>query len=126
VAAAVEATRRLGFPFMLTARAEGFLRGHTNLDDAIKRLQAYEKAGADVMMAPGHREASCSYSSPTSDATRAAEQPHGARGASLSRPGGNLTGVSIITADLNVKRIERLEQRFPPSFASPSSKISRP
>jgi 2-methylisocitrate lyase-like PEP mutase family enzyme len=53
VAAAVEATRKLGFPFMLTARAEGFLRGNTDLDDAIKRLQAYEKAGADVLMAPG-------------------------------------------------------------------------
>jgi 2-methylisocitrate lyase-like PEP mutase family enzyme len=53
VAAAVEATRALGFPFMLTARAEGFLRGNTSLDDAIKRLQAYEKAGADVLMAPG-------------------------------------------------------------------------
>jgi 2-methylisocitrate lyase-like PEP mutase family enzyme len=53
VAAAVEATRTLGFPFLITARAEGFLRGNTNLDDAIKRLQAYAKAGADVMMAPG-------------------------------------------------------------------------
>jgi 2-methylisocitrate lyase-like PEP mutase family enzyme len=53
VAAAVEAARALGVPFMLTGRAEGFLRGNTNLDDAIKRLQAYEKAGADVLMAPG-------------------------------------------------------------------------
>ena len=53
VAAAVEATRKLGFPFLVTARAEGFLRGNLNLDDAIKRLQAFEKAGADVMMAPG-------------------------------------------------------------------------
>jgi 2-methylisocitrate lyase-like PEP mutase family enzyme len=53
VAAAVEATRKLGFPFLLTARADGFLHGHTNLDDAIRRLQAYEKAGADVLMAPG-------------------------------------------------------------------------
>ena len=53
VAAAAEATRKLGFPFMLTARAEGFLRGSTDLDDAIKRLQAYEKAGAGVLMAPG-------------------------------------------------------------------------
>ena len=53
VAATVEATRKLGFPFLLTARAEGFLRGNTNLDDAIRRLQAYEKAGADVLMAPG-------------------------------------------------------------------------
>jgi 2-methylisocitrate lyase-like PEP mutase family enzyme len=53
VAAAVEATRRLGFPFLLTARAEGFLRGRTDLDDVIRRLQAYEKGGADVLMAPG-------------------------------------------------------------------------
>src|SRR5262249_30872966 len=44
VAAAVEATRTLGFPFLLTARAEGFLRERTDLDDAIRRLQAYEKA----------------------------------------------------------------------------------
>src|SRR5262249_56990684 len=53
VAAAVAATRKLGFPFMLTARAEGVRHGNTDLDDAIKRLQAYEKAGADVLMAPG-------------------------------------------------------------------------
>ena len=53
VAAAVEAARTLPFAFTLTARADGFLRGNTNLDDAIKRLQAYEKAGADVLMAPG-------------------------------------------------------------------------
>src|SRR5215813_2405362 len=53
VAAAVEATRKLGFPFILTARAEGFLHGNTNVNDAIKRLQAYEAAGADVLMAPG-------------------------------------------------------------------------
>jgi 2-methylisocitrate lyase-like PEP mutase family enzyme len=53
VAAAVEATSKLGFPFLVTARAEGFLRGNTSLDDAIKRLQAYSKAGAQVMMAPG-------------------------------------------------------------------------
>src|SRR3989440_3210398 len=53
VAAAVQAARALPFPFTLTARAEGFLRGNTNLDDAIKRLQAFEKAGADVLMAPG-------------------------------------------------------------------------
>jgi 2-methylisocitrate lyase-like PEP mutase family enzyme len=53
VAAAVEAARKLSFPFVVTGRAEGFLRGNTNLDDAIKRLQAYEKAGADVLMAPG-------------------------------------------------------------------------
>src|SRR5881409_2350313 len=53
VAAAVQAARALPFPFTLTARAEGFLHGNTNLDDAIKRLQAFENAGADVLMAPG-------------------------------------------------------------------------
>src|SRR5438045_3545569 len=43
----------LGFPFVLTARAEGFLRGKPDLDDVIKRLQAFEAAGADVLFAPG-------------------------------------------------------------------------
>jgi len=53
IAAAVEAARSLAFPFTLTARTENFLRGNPSLDDTIKRLQAFEKAGADVLMAPG-------------------------------------------------------------------------
>jgi 2-methylisocitrate lyase-like PEP mutase family enzyme len=53
VAAAVQAAGSVGFPFMLTARAEGFLRGNPDLDDTIRRLQAFEAAGADVLMAPG-------------------------------------------------------------------------
>jgi len=53
VAAAVQAARALPFPFTLTARAENYLRGNSNLDDTIKRLQAFEKAGADVLFAPG-------------------------------------------------------------------------
>jgi 2-methylisocitrate lyase-like PEP mutase family enzyme len=51
VAASAAAARSLGFAFTLTARSENFLRGNPNLDDTIKRLQAYEKAGADVLMA---------------------------------------------------------------------------
>jgi 2-methylisocitrate lyase-like PEP mutase family enzyme len=51
--AAVAAARAVGFPFTLTARTENFLRGNPSLDDTIKRLQAFEKAGADVLMAPG-------------------------------------------------------------------------
>ena len=39
-------------PFVLTARSENFLRGNPDLDDTIRRLQAYEAAGADVLMAP--------------------------------------------------------------------------
>jgi 2-methylisocitrate lyase-like PEP mutase family enzyme len=53
VVAAVEAARALPFPFTLTARTENFLRGNPRLDDTIKRLQAFEKAGAAVLMAPG-------------------------------------------------------------------------
>jgi 2-methylisocitrate lyase-like PEP mutase family enzyme len=53
VAAAVEAARRLDFPFTFTARAENHIRGNPDLDDTIARLQAYEKAGADVLYAPG-------------------------------------------------------------------------
>ena len=53
VAAAVEAARALPFPFILTARAENYLRGNPSLDDTIRRLQAFEKAGADVLFAPG-------------------------------------------------------------------------
>ena len=51
VAAAVEAARKTGF--VLTARTENFLRGNPDLDDTVRRLQAFEKAGADVLMAPG-------------------------------------------------------------------------
>src|SRR5262249_25463061 len=53
VAAAVQAARKLPFPFTLTARTENFLRGNPDLDDTIRRLQAFEKAGADVLFAPG-------------------------------------------------------------------------
>jgi 2-methylisocitrate lyase-like PEP mutase family enzyme len=52
IAAAAEAARSLRFPFTLTARAENFLHGRTDLDDTIRRLQAYERAGADVLFAP--------------------------------------------------------------------------
>ncbi len=53
IAAAAAAARALPFPFVVTARAENFLRGVPDLADTIKRLQAYERAGADVLFAPG-------------------------------------------------------------------------
>jgi 2-methylisocitrate lyase-like PEP mutase family enzyme len=53
VAAAVDAARKLPFPFMLTARAENYLHGKPDLDDTIRRLQAFDTAGADVLFAPG-------------------------------------------------------------------------
>ena len=53
ISSAVEAARALPFPFMVTARAHNFLYANPSLDDTMKRLQAYEKAGADVLFAPG-------------------------------------------------------------------------
>src|SRR5579871_3262229 len=55
VAAAAEAARGLGFPFVLTGRAENHLRGNPDLDDTIARLRAYAAAGADCLYAPGLR-----------------------------------------------------------------------
>ncbi|MBO6724831.1 MAG: isocitrate lyase/phosphoenolpyruvate mutase family protein [Rhizobiaceae bacterium] len=52
VAAAAEAARSLSRDFVFTARAENFLVGRPDLDDTIRRLQAFEKAGADVLYAP--------------------------------------------------------------------------
>ena len=56
VQAAVEVARALPVPFLLTARAENLLHGRLDLDDTIRRLQAFEKAGADVLYAPGVRD----------------------------------------------------------------------
>jgi 2-methylisocitrate lyase-like PEP mutase family enzyme len=53
VRAAAEAAHSFDFPFMLTARAENLLRGRQDLDDTIRRLEAFEAAGADVLYAPG-------------------------------------------------------------------------
>jgi 2-methylisocitrate lyase-like PEP mutase family enzyme len=53
IAAAAEAARALRFPFILTARAHNLLCDRPSLDETISRLQAFEKAGADVLFAPG-------------------------------------------------------------------------
>ena len=55
IRAAAEAARALPFTFTLTARAENFIAGHPDLADTIARLQAFQKAGADVIYAPGLR-----------------------------------------------------------------------
>jgi 2-methylisocitrate lyase-like PEP mutase family enzyme len=59
VAGAVEAARKLPFPFLVVARAENYLRGRPDLGDTIARLQAYERAGADVLFAPGLPDLAC-------------------------------------------------------------------
>jgi 2-methylisocitrate lyase-like PEP mutase family enzyme len=56
VHAAVEVARSLPVPFMLTARAENLIHGRIDLDDTIRRLQAFERAGADVLYAPGLKD----------------------------------------------------------------------
>lgn len=53
VAAAVAAARALPFPFVMVGRAENFLHGRPDLDDTIRRLQAFEAVGADALYAPG-------------------------------------------------------------------------
>jgi 2-methylisocitrate lyase-like PEP mutase family enzyme len=53
IAAGVEAARALPLPFMLTARAHNLLFANPQLDETIRRLQAFEKVGADVLFAPG-------------------------------------------------------------------------
>jgi 2-methylisocitrate lyase-like PEP mutase family enzyme len=53
VTAAADAAKRLPFPFLLSARTENFLRGNPDLEDTVKRLKAFEAAGADVLFAPG-------------------------------------------------------------------------
>jgi 2-methylisocitrate lyase-like PEP mutase family enzyme len=95
VAAAVQAARSLPFAFTLTARAEGFIRGNTSLDEAIKRLQAYEKAGADVLMAPGL---------PDLDAVRAVC-------AAISKPFNFMAGIrgkSFTVAELQAAGVRRI------------------
>jgi 2-methylisocitrate lyase-like PEP mutase family enzyme len=95
VAAAVEAARALPFPFTLTARAENFLRGNPDLDDTIRRLQAFERAGADVLFAPGL---------PDLEAIRAVC-------ASVSRPFNFMVGIrgkSFTVADLAAAGVTRI------------------
>ena len=53
ISAAAEAARELDFPFILTARAHNFLYASPSMDETIRRLQAFENAGADVLFAPG-------------------------------------------------------------------------
>jgi 2-methylisocitrate lyase-like PEP mutase family enzyme len=79
VAAAVAAARGLDFPFTVTARAENFFQGRPDLADTIRRLQAYEEAGADVLYAPAL---------PDADAVRAVC-------ASVSRPVNVLMGGAL-------------------------------
>lgn len=95
IAAAAQAARALGFPFVLTARAHNLMYANPSLDETIKRLQAFEREGADVLFAPGI---------PDLDAVRAVCT-------ALSRPVNFMAGIKgksfsvAELADAGVKRI---------------------
>lgn len=95
VAAAVEAARALPFPFMLVARAHNFMAGDPDVEATIKRLQAYEKVGADVLFAPGL---------PDLDAVRKVCQ-------SVTKPVNFMVGIphrSFTVADLTAVGVKRI------------------
>jgi 2-methylisocitrate lyase-like PEP mutase family enzyme len=95
VEAAIAAARSLPVKFMFTARAENFIRGNPDLADTIRRLQAYERAGADVLFAPGL---------PDLEAVRQVC-------ASLSRPFNFMVGIkgrSFTVADLAAAGVKRI------------------
>jgi 2-methylisocitrate lyase-like PEP mutase family enzyme len=103
IEAAVAAARGLGFPFMLTARAENHIRGNPDLEDTVVRLQAFEEAGADVLYAPGLRTADeiravCSAVSKPVNVLAVPELPLAeivAAGAQRVSVGGALTWVAL-------------------------------
>jgi 2-methylisocitrate lyase-like PEP mutase family enzyme len=127
VAAAAEAARALSFPFTLTGRAENHIRGNPDLDDTIARLQAYERAGADVLYAPGLRTtdeiaAVCSAVSKPVNVLAVADLPLAAifaAGAQRVSVGGALTWVAAgaladaATAMLDDGDLSRLATRLP-------------
>lgn len=95
VAAAVEVARKLPFPFLVTARAQNFVRGNPDLDDTIARLRAFEKVGADVLFAPGL---------PDLEAVRAVCQ-------AVSKPVNYMQGIpgrSFSAADLGAAGVKRI------------------
>lgn len=93
VAAAARAAHRGPIHLVLTARAENFLHGRPDLDDTIARLQAYERAGADVLYAPGLSSA---------DDIRTVVESVGLPVNVLARPGAPTVGE---LAELGVARI---------------------
>jgi len=103
VRAAVEAARSLPFPFLVTARAENFLHGRPDLDDTIRRLQAFQDAGADVLYAPGLRTRE-----DIATVVRSIDRPlnvvMGLRGVTLSVPELGAIGVKRVSLGSSLSR----------------------
>ena len=103
VSAAAEVARALGFPFMLTARAENFLHGRRDLTDTIRRLQAFQEAGADVLFAPGLRTAE-DIRAVTSSVDRPVNVIMGLQGVRLSVSELSVLGVRRISVGSSLAR----------------------
>jgi 2-methylisocitrate lyase-like PEP mutase family enzyme len=103
VAAAAQAARRLPFPFTLTARAENFLHGRADLDDTVRRLQAFERAGADVLFAPGLPDLAAVRTVCTA-LTKPVNFMVGMRGKSFSQPELAAAGVRRISLSTTLYR----------------------
>jgi 2-methylisocitrate lyase-like PEP mutase family enzyme len=91
IAAAAEAAHALPFPFVLVGRAENFLHGRPDLDDTIRRLQAFSDVGADALYAPGLAKAEdiqtvCQSVSKPPDQRRIRPEPRGPRSLRARRP----------------------------------------
>lgn len=104
VHAAVETARALPFPFTLTARAENYLHGRPDLKDTIKRLQAFQEAGADVLYAPG-----LASKEDIATVVRSVDRPvnvvMGLRGAQLSVAELSVVGIKRISVGSALYRI---------------------
>ncbi|HKF47768.1 MAG TPA: isocitrate lyase/phosphoenolpyruvate mutase family protein [Terracidiphilus sp.] len=96
VLAASEAARSLPFPFMLTARAENFLHGRRDLEDTIARLQAFQRAGADVLYAPGLTTGE-EIAAVVSSVDRPVNALAGLQGATMNAAGMSALGVKRIS-----------------------------
>jgi 2-methylisocitrate lyase-like PEP mutase family enzyme len=103
IRAAAESARDLGFPFTLTARAENYLHGRPDLRDTIKRLQAYQEAGADVLYAPGLTSES-DISALVSSVDRPVNVLMGIPGASLNLAALSAIGVRRISVGSGLAR----------------------
>ncbi len=103
IAAGAEAARGLPFPFMLTARAHNLLFPGGTIDDVIRRLEAYEKAGADVLFAPGLPDLA-SVKAVCSSITRPFNFMVGIKGKSFSVPELEAAGVRRISLATSLYR----------------------
>lgn len=96
IRAAAEVVRGLPFRFTLTARAENFITGRPDLNDTIRRLQAYQEAGADVLYAPGLKTRD-DIAAVVSAVDRPVNVVMGLQGVSLSRAELSAIGVKRIS-----------------------------